>query len=91
MCRETQKVEDLQRRNGNLLQQIDSLQNDHKRALEELEMKRQQHQLFNTNLARCEGIGTLQTLYRILLVPPEASAELITDHFRKLSVQSVYA
>ena len=55
-CAEGHKksVEYLQlRNNGKLLQQSDRLQDAYDRAIQELENKRQQHQLFNAEVASC--------------------------------------
>ena len=54
MPRATKSVENLQRRNGKLLQQIDCLQDDYERAVEE---ERQQHKLLNAEVANCDAMG----------------------------------
>ena len=89
-CAEGHKkaVEDLQSRNRKLMQQLECLQDDYECAVEELEDERQKHQQVTAQIASRDAMGHHHTLYQMLLVPPEASAEQITAHFRKLSVLS---
>ena len=53
-----------------------------------LEEERQKQELLNAKVGSCDAMGHHQTLFQVFLVPQEASAELITALFRKLSVLS---
>ena len=93
MQRAKKPVEDFHRRNVKLLQQMDFLQDDYERAIEELLRNGKKRNGSSTiyltpKFPTAMQSDTYHTLYQMLLVPPEVSAALTTAQFRKLSLLS---